>query len=246
MCLGWVQAWKTLGVVVRRRQVLIFMIAYFIWSDALATTQNVSILYMDEKATDKESTADTTEKDSSKMILLAGGSLMGIVGVLGLMKFQQCLKLTNKSMLLGQLSFYALICAACAGGALNALNGIGYFLCMVPVVVMMGSLQANTRSLYSSLSPVGMEAAMFAFYSITDKGSSLVGAAVIAVVHTSSGSYLGVFWYCMLAFIVSAVLLYFVDVKQGMVDASKRPGVNEESSFTQGGPTAQPVGKLTE
>lgn len=244
--MGWIQAGKTFCVVVKLRQILLFLIAYFIWSDALTTTQVASILYMDEKK--DENGAETSMRDSSKMMALAGATLLGLIGVVVLLKVQQCLKLSNKLMLLGQLIIYGVICAACGCGALSAFGDIGYYLCMSPVVIMMGSLQANTRSLYSSLSPIGMEAAMFAFYAITDKGSSLVGALVIGVVHTSTGSYIGVFWYCMFAFFLSAFLLYFVDVKQGMLDASGLDDqeINEKVSFTEsdgGAPTGNAVGK---
>jgi len=236
-CLGWVQAWNTLCVLVRRRQILIFMIAYFIWSDALTTALNVSVLYMDE--TDKDNSGEPEGKDSAKMVLLAVASLVGIVGVVLFAEFQKRSKLTNKTIILGQLMAYGIVCIACACGGLD---GGGYYVLMALVTIMMGSLQAFTRSLFSSLTPVGMEAAMFAFYAITDKGSSLVGAAVIGVVHTSTGSYIGVFWYCVLAFAGSAVLLCFVDVNQGMVDAGKNRDSKIEPTIP--GPDASSIGAM--
>merc|ERR1712054_569682 len=111
--------------------------------------------------------------------------------------------------------------------ALGYLEGIGYYVCMGVLVVMMGSVQAYTRSLFSSLAPIGMESAMFALLSVTDQGASLIGSAVIAVVHTSTDSYLGVYWYCAFAFTVSLSLLLLVDVEEGTAAAGKiadKPG----------------------
>merc|ERR1719352_1078827 len=112
-------------------------------------------------------------------------------------------------MLLGQLSFYGLLCVAGALGACQ--TTIGFYALMFPITLMLGALQANQRALFGNLAPVGKESAMFAFYTITDKGSSLIGAFVTVIVHTYTGSYLGVFWYCVIAFVLSAMLLYFVD-----------------------------------
>lgn len=210
-CFGWTQAWETLCAVVNFRQTLLFIVAYFIWSDALATALNVAVLIMD----------DDGGKDSSVVLSATLATLAGLIGIFAFMNLQKYFELSTKVMLLSQLCAFVVICVSCGCGIVTAFDGRGFYIVMAPVAFMMGSLQANTRSLYSSLSLVGREAAMFSFYAIMDKGSSLIGTAVIGVVHTTTQSYVGVFWYCVFAFVFSAVILCFIDVERGLVDAGQ-------------------------
>lgn len=155
--------------------------------------------------------------DSSKLTLMIGGILLALIGVVLFMQVQRMFGWTSKTILLGMLCTYGFISTCCALGGLDNY----YYILMVPVTLMLGAQQAYQRALYSNLAPVGKEAAMFAFYTITDKGSSLIGYAVIGVVHSSTHSYVGTFWYCALAFFTSAAILSSVDVEQGMRDAGK-------------------------
>lgn len=249
LCLGWQKTGETLYEVFRLRNTLLYVIGYFIWSDGIATIVNVSTLYIDEDDTDSApcnitsiivngtNTYDITgdcAKDSGKFMMLVGATVLALIGVFVILFIQNAFKLSSKTLLMAQLLIYGVISVGSASGFMKAFNGMGYYLCMVPMMLMLGSQQAYQRSIYSSLSPVGKEAQMFAFYTITDKGSSLIGYAVIAVVHTRTESYLGAFWYCALAFFSSAVILYFVDVQQGMRDAGK--GEPTEDDEVQLGP----------
>jgi UMF1 family MFS transporter len=220
LCLGWAQSYDTLKYVAKFRNTLLFVIAYFFWSDALSTMQKVAQLVL----ADAGSTGSQQHRsDSSIIFFMALGTIGGVLGSFALMKIQQGRGLSNKTMLMWQLCIYGVVSAAGGAGVVTAFNGRGFFIVLTPVCLMMGSLLANQRSLYSSLCPVGREAAMFALYAITDKGSTLVGAGVIAAVHTATGSYTPVFWYCSLAFCGSAALLFFVDVEEGRVAAGKNP-----------------------
>merc|ERR1712008_415005 len=149
------------------------------------------------------------------------GAFASLLGVLMVLKLQQYFNISNKAMLLAQLVLYVIFSLAGALGVMGTMDGYGLYVVMVPAVFMMGSLQANTRSLFSALVPKGYEASMFAFYAITDKGSSLLGFGVISLVHSTTGQYTAVFWYTMLAYLISAGILWFVDVKKGLVDAGR-------------------------
>lgn len=217
-CLGWRNVWSTLREMGHLRNTAIYVLAYFVWSDALATTLNVCVLVMDEPGS--HATEGKESLDSGKFVLLIGATLSALLGVFIFMKLTRTFNLTSKGVLMIQLCSYGLICTFCARGALLG-SSLAYYGCMVPITMMLGSLQANQRSLFSSLVPVGKEASMFALYTITDKGSSIVGYSVISVVHTTTHSYVGSFWYCTGAFFLSAWLLYLVDVQQGMRDCGK-------------------------
>merc|ERR1712232_144350 len=98
-------------------------------------------------------------------------------------------------------------------------------------MLMLGSLQAYQRSIYSLLIPPGQESSMFAFYEVSDKGSNLVGALVTFIVHNATGSYRLMFWYLFLEFIVAGALLVCVDVEQGMADVGKTEGIEYDDGY---------------
>mmetsp|Transcript_125577 Transcript_125577/g.355243 ORF Transcript_125577/g.355243 Transcript_125577/m.355243 type:complete len:532 (-) Transcript_125577:131-1726(-) len=213
---GWRQAWGTMCYIAKFRQNVLFMVAFFVSSDALQTIQNVGVFVSATKA----------GKDSGTIFFVILGNVGGIVGLAIATKIQQYFLLTNKVMLIA--SFTALALLSVLGGAdVLDLKGSQFYILMTPVVLLMGSTQANIRAMYSSLTPVGMESAMFSFYAITDKGSALIGAFMIGVIHTSTGSYTGVFWYTGAAFLFSLVLLCFIDVKKAMRNAGRLVGEPE-------------------
>jgi len=80
---------------------------------------------------------------------------------------------------------------------------------------VLGGLSGYCRSLYGELIPPGSEAAFYALYAITDKGSSVFGPAIVAAIINASGSIRPAFWFlaCLVAF--PAPLIYFVNVDRG-------------------------------
>jgi len=229
VCFGWKRAWQTMKAIYKLHQTRIYVLGYFLWSDALSTTQNVAALLLD----------DEEQNDSAKMMALVLASAAACAGVFILFKVQQLLGTSNKRMLLAEMLVLAAVCIV---GFFTKLDGIFYYICGGTLALLMGSLQAYSRSLYAQLSPTGMEAAMFSFYTITDKGSSLLGAAVIAGVHTTTGSYRGVLWYCFFAFVVSVAILASIDVNEGQRQAGRAEAAPRKSHEV---PEPKAVGKET-
>merc|ERR1719277_326474 len=110
------------------------------------------------------------------------------------------------------------VAITCLAGGLKS---IGFVPVMAPVSFSIGAFQSIMRSVYSSLIPPGQEASMFAFYEITDKGSNLIGALLTMIIHNLFHSYIPTMWYILAGYGASAVVLYFVDVEQGMKDIGK-------------------------
>eukprot|EP00971_Amphidinium_carterae_P069543 1375967-Amphidinium_carterae.1 len=208
LLVGWQRAWATLKAICKLHQTRLYVLGYFLWSDALSTTQNVVALLLDEEE----------QNDSVKVLTLVTASMAATVGICLVLKVQQATGVSNKVVLLAEM---AALAAVCVVGFFTEFEGIFFWLCGGTLALIMGSIQAYSRSLYAQLSPVGMESAMFSFYAISDKGSSLLGATVIAGVHTSTGSYRGALWYCFLAFAVSIGILAMVNVPLGQKQAGR-------------------------
>merc|ERR1712176_591359 len=151
-------------------------------------------------------------------ILAAIGSILGIFLML---KIQDCTGAQGKSMIISMLLIYGLLSGLGGFGLIDKYKTMGFYAIMVPCLLLMGTIQSYTRSLYASLIPPGQEAAFFSFYAITDKGSNVIGPMVMGWVHNATQSYTGTFLYLLPAFLVSALILKFVDVEQGLEDVRK-------------------------
>jgi len=217
LCLGWTEAFATLATVREYKQTFLFMMSYFIFSDAISTVVGSAFLLLEEIKSQGEGGQQVVLMSTLHIawILAALGALLGVFLYQCL---QRCTGMSGKQMLMLQFVVYSFVAVLCLGGGLKTLP---FELVMAPCALTIGSLQSYARSIYSSLIPPGKESAMFAFYEITDKGSNLVGAAVIVLVHTTFHSYLPVFWYILLEFAVAFIILYFVDVEQGMAELGK-------------------------
>ncbi len=83
----------------------------------------------------------------------------------------------------------------------------------------MGSIQSFSRGLMSSLIPSGMEAQLFGFYEITDKGSSFIGPAVVTVITQQTGNLRNGLFFVLPMLLVPTALLWTLDDKQGAIAA---------------------------
>ncbi|CAE8626786.1 unnamed protein product [Polarella glacialis] len=204
MCLGWRQSAQTLCYMCSRRQTLLFMCSFFLYSDGINTICTAAPLIME----------DELKLGMKASVINAGlGAVAALLGVFMFMRLQACLGWSGKAMIISQLFLYSFMSGLGGGGLITAWPTWGFYVIMAPSLIMMGAIQSYTRSLFASLIPKGMESAMFAFFAITDKGSNVIGPCVIALVHNWTGKYTGVFLYLMPAFLLAAIILCFLDAE---------------------------------
>ena len=102
---------------------------------------------------------------------------------------------------------------------------------MYPVALVygfvLGGLSSYCRALYGELIPPGSEAAFYALYAITDKGSSIFGPAIVGLIVDRTGSIRPAFWFLAVLVGLPAPLLYFVDVDRGKEEGIKLAAVIE-------------------
>mmetsp|Transcript_58157 Transcript_58157/g.101821 ORF Transcript_58157/g.101821 Transcript_58157/m.101821 type:complete len:521 (+) Transcript_58157:90-1652(+) len=217
-CLGWKDTCSTLCFITQYRNTWLFLLAFFLWSDASNTVVNVAALILDESG-------DATIKSIVFSAML--GALACGLGVYIFLKVQQCLKCSAKNLLLFILVVYVLACSSALCGLIPAFGGYGYYLVMAPILLGLGALQSYSRSIFASLIPEGMEAQLFSFFSITDKGGSFVGTTIAFLIRHWTGSYVYTFGYVLLSFLVSGCLLASVDVQQGAYEAKHAVELDE-------------------
>ena len=222
---AWVSLWKTVKVAAKLRQAVIFLIAWFLLSDAIATVSGTAILFARTElrmGTVPIAILSITATASG----IAGASIWPILSrrfgwktnhtLVACLCFMEIVPLYG---LLGYLPFFQSL----GWGGLQQAWEI-YPLGFVHGFVM-GGISSYARSFFGRLIPPGMEAAFYALFAITDKGSSAVGPAIVGVIVDATGTIRPAFFFLAVLIAVPAPLIWMVDVEKGQADAVRLAGV---------------------
>lgn len=88
--------------------------------------------------------------------------------------------------------------------------------------LVLGSSQALSRSLYSQMIPKGRESSFFGIYEISERGTSLVGSLVFAVVVGITGSFRQAILSMIFFFAVGIIILIFTDINKAVEEAGNK------------------------
>ncbi|KAH9221214.1 autophagy-related protein 22-1 [Leptodontidium sp. 2 PMI_412] len=225
---SWASVWKTIKVAVRLRQMVIFLIAWFLLSDAIATVSGTAILF-----------ARTELKMGTVAIALLSitATSSGIAGAFTWPLISRHFKLkTNRTIvacialmeiipLYGLLGYIPLVKSWGVGGLQQSweIYPLGFIHGFV-----MGGLSSYCRSFFGLLIPPGSEAAFYALYAITDKGSSAVGPAVVGAIVDATGQIRPAFAFLAVLIALPAPLILMVDAEKGRDDAARTAGILQQ------------------
>jgi UMF1 family MFS transporter len=216
---GWRSLWKTVRTAWRLKQVVRFLIGWFLLSDAIATISGTAILFART-----ELHMATAEVAVLSIISTAAGILgafswpvigrrfnMGSVSIV-----LTCVCIYEFIPLYGLVGFIPLFQHLGYGGIQQAweIYPLGFLLGFV-----MGGISSYCRSIFGSLVPPGMEAAFYTLYAVTDKGSSVVGPAVVGRIVDLTGSIRMAFWFLSVLVVSPIPFFWFVDVELGRREA---------------------------
>ena len=217
---AWSSLWRTIKTAAKLRQTWIFLIAWFLLSDAIATVSGTAILFA------------RTELHMSTVavaLLSITATTSGIAGAFAWPIISKRLDLPTKSTIIacilmmeiiplyGLLGFLPVVRAWGVGGLQQAweIYPLGFVHGFV-----MGGLSSYCRAFYGEIIPPGSEAAFYALYAITDKGSSAVGPAIVGAIVDSVGIIRPAFAFLAVLIVLPMPLVYMVDVQKGRADAA--------------------------
>ncbi|KAH7326539.1 vacuole effluxer Atg22 like-domain-containing protein [Stachybotrys elegans] len=218
---AWKSLFKTMRLARRLLDITLFLASWFLLSDAIATTSSTAILFA---------------KTSLHMQPWALGlinvisTLMGVVGALGWSWVSRALGLKPHQTILVCIALFELIPIYGLLGYLPFVKNWGvlglqqpwemYPLAAVYGLVL-GGLSGYCRSLYGELIPPGSEAAFYALYAITDKGSSIFGPTIVGAIIDRTGSIRPAFWFLAALVGLPAPFIWFINVERGKREGLK-------------------------
>jgi len=182
------------------RQLLLFLIAFWIYNDGIGTIIKMATIYGAEIGIDETS--------------LIGALLMTqFVGIPFAFAFGRLASYTGtkNSILLG-LFVYTII--SISGYFMK--TSLHFWILAFLVGTVQGGTQALSRSLFGSMLPRSKRCEFYGFYGMSSKFAGIVGPLVFAVITQLTGSSRLSIVSLIVFFLVGAFLLYRVDEKEGI------------------------------
>lgn len=230
-------SWKSLAKTAMRarrlKDILIFLAAWFLLSDGIATVSGTAVLFAKTELDMKPAALGLI----NVIVMVAGVfgafSWSYVSGLLGLKTSQTiiaCIILFEIIPIYGILGFFPSVQRMGIGlqqpwemYPLGAVYGL-----------VMGGLSSYCRSFFAELIPPGYEAAFYALYAITDKGSSIFGPAIVGAITDRYGQIRPAFVFLAILIFLPLPLMLLVDVDRGKRDALELGAELDRLSETAG------------
>lgn len=217
---SWIELRNTARDAKSMYDVVIFLSAWFLLSDAMTTINSCAVLF------------GKSELDMSASALAVAGVLVTLSGVTGAYAWPSIIA---KRVALSQVGIALLILASALLVPLYVLCGFLPFLqqwglggvqtvgelyfVSITYGFILGGMSTYFRSIFGVLVPPGRESAFFALYAVTDKGSSVVGPAVVGAITDATGNIRYAFYFPASMLLLAFFILRKVDTERGRINA---------------------------
>lgn len=196
---GFSRLGHTFGQIRRYKQLLIFLIAFWIYNDGIGTIIKMATAYGDE--------IGIGLTDMTLALIIT--QFVGIPFSFGFGWLARRLG-TKRSILLA-LGVYVLI--SIAGYFMQ--TAIHFYILAFMVGTVQGGSQALSRSLYGTMVPKSQSAEFFGFFSTSSKFAGIIGPLIFGIVSQLAGASRLSILSVIAFFIIGGFLLTFVDEQEG-------------------------------
>ncbi|PTB36992.1 Autophagy protein 22 [Trichoderma asperellum] len=218
---SWKSLFRTIQLARRLLDIMLFLGGWFLLSDAIATTSSTAVLF---------AKTQLHMKPWALGMINVISTMSGIFGAFGWSWISRAFNLRPHQTILVCIALFELIPIYGLMGYLPFIQRWGvmglqqpwemYPLAAVYGLVM-GGLSSYCRSLFGELIPPGSEAAFYALYAITDKGSSVFGPAIVGAIIDKTGSIRPAFWFLGALVGFPAPLIWLINVERGKTEGEK-------------------------
>jgi UMF1 family MFS transporter len=207
---GFRQLWHTLREMRAFPLTLLFLVAYLVYSDGIATVIALSALY------------GSDELGLSAQTLVMTILVVQFVAFFGAMAAGRiAARVGARLTVLTSLLLWSVVVTAAY--FLPDRQVVPFLLLGVGIGIVLGGSQALSRSLFSQLIPKGKEAEYFGIYEITDKSTSWLGPLLFGLAYGLTGSYRVAILSVVAFFAVGFVLLLMVPMRRAILAAGNAP-----------------------
>lgn len=228
-------AWKSLYLTVLRarhlKDVVIFLAAWFLLSDGIATVSGTAILF---------AKTSLGMKPWALALINVISTIAGVFGAFTWSFFSRLLNLRASQTIIACICLFEIIPLYGLLGFIPSVRDFGMFGLQNPWEMyplgaiygfVLGGLSSYCRSFYGELIPPGSEAAFYALYAITDKGSSIFGPAIVGAITDHYGEIRPAFVFLAFLIAMPLPLMMLVDVERGKRDAKDMAVILEAKGF---------------
>ncbi len=217
---AWGSVWKTIRRARHLKDIVLFLAAWFLLSDAIATVSGTAVLFA------------KTELGMNPAQLAMINVVVTIFGISGAFTWSTVsgyFGLAPAHTIIACMCIFELIPAYALLGYIPAVKKLGVFGLQQPwemyvlgavYGIVLGGLSSYCRSLFGELIPSGSEAAFYALYAITDKGSSIFGPAIVGAITDRYGDIRPAFVFLAVLIFFPLPLMMMVDVDRGRVEGA--------------------------
>ncbi|KAF2168731.1 hypothetical protein M409DRAFT_20749 [Zasmidium cellare ATCC 36951] len=217
---AWRSVWNTVRTATKLRQTWVFLIAWFLLSDAIATVSGTAILFARTElhmGTIAIALLSITATASGMAGAFAWPRISRRFGLETKYTILFCMIMMEIIPLYGLLGFIPFVKSWGVIGLQQAweIYPLGFV-----HGFLMGGLSSYCRAFYGEIIPPGSEAAFYALMAITDKGSSAVGPAIVGAIVDALGTIRPAFGFLAVLIAMPMPLIYIIDVRRGREEAS--------------------------
>lgn len=182
---------------------LLFLAAYLVYNDGVATVISVSAQYGDQELGFEQAVLVVTILVVQFIAFLGAWALGKVAVTFG-----------AKRTILGSLIGW--IGVLVAAYFLQPGDKLSFWLVAAGIGFVLGGTQALSRSLYSQLIPPGKEGQYFSLYEMTERGTAWMGPLVFGIVADATGSFRPAIIALTIFFVAGFALLYPFPVRKAI------------------------------
>ncbi|KAK4499745.1 hypothetical protein PRZ48_007931 [Zasmidium cellare] len=220
LAFAWRSVWNTVKTATKLRQTWVFLIAWFLLSDAIATVSGTAILFARTElhmGTIAIALLSITATASGMAGAFAWPRISKTFGSETKYTILCCMIMMEIIPLYGLLGFIPFIKS---WGVLGLQQAWEIYPLGFVHGFLMGGLSSYCRAFYGEIIPPGSEAAFYALMAITDKGSSAVGPAIVGAIVDALGTIRPAFGFLAILIAMPMPLIYIIDVRRGREEAA--------------------------
>ena len=212
---AWISLGKTVLRARRLKDVVFFLLAWFLLSDGISCISGTAVLF---------AKTELGMKPAALALISLIGTLSGVVGAFTWTRLSRWSGLRPSQTILVCIYVFELIPLYGLLGYVPAIQHLGVIGLQQPWEMYplgaiygfaLGGISSYCRSLFGELIPPGSEAAFYALYAITDKGSSVFGPAIVGLITDLTGSIRPAFVFLAILLALPIPLMWAVDVERG-------------------------------